>query len=104
MDHIYVANYPYASSRIQQYTTFTSCSGTIGNTLAHPRLCGVSVDGSLLIVRESEDHRVIILTADGQWHSLHVADLNSPYDAWVENNNFWVYDLWTNSCKQYLFQ
>ena len=108
-DSLYIAI--YFPDKIFKYdhggtllTTFTSCNATIGKTIYSPFICGVDVDGSLLIVRSQEDHRAIVLTVDGEWLSLSVTGLAYPKCAYVENDRLWVYDSNNETCFQYHFK
>ena len=108
-DSLYIALYwPNKIFKYDHYctlqTTFTSCNATIGQRLYSPFICGVDVDGSLLIVRAGEDHRMVILTADGKWLSLPVTGLVLPRSACVENDRLWVYDDSSKMCSQFHFK
>ena len=108
-DHVYVAL--YGRSTIYQYShkgillaKFQKCNNAIGKNLFQPKLCGASTDGSLLVLRDTDNPRVIILTADGQWRSLAITEAAYPRDAWVEDNNVWVIDGYNRSCIHFILE
>ena len=112
-DHIYVAL--IESSIIYQYchkgvlqATITSHNKALGkkpeiDKLTNPIICRASTEGSLLVLQGYPAlHPVTILTDQGQWFRLPISGISHPFDAWVEDNNVWVYDGDTKSCKQFV--
>ena len=109
-DKIYIAL--RSADEIHQYdhngirmAVYTHCNTQFSERLNSPKLCGIDIEGSLLIARRYLGRsNIVLLTKEGQWHTIPIPGLNKPLNVCGENNTLWVYDLQFEVCKQYNFQ